>query len=110
MAEFPSLSWLDADRQQAELGLLDLVVEVIEDMESYGEVVPSPMGKRYYLLLLGGATLVVLFGAVMENLIVTETAKHYYHQGETPELFFTATIARWRSIYSISRVPLVRSK
>lgn len=28
------------------------------------------------------------FGAIMENLIVVETAKHYQHQGVTPELYF----------------------
>ena len=37
VAEFPSLSWLDANRQQAELGLIDLVAEVVEDMEASGE-------------------------------------------------------------------------
>lgn len=36
VAEFPLLSWLDADRQQAEQGLLDLVVEVVEDIEASG--------------------------------------------------------------------------
>ncbi|MDK8486885.1 antitoxin HicB [Corynebacterium pseudodiphtheriticum] len=42
VAEFPSLSWLDADRQQAEQRLLDLVAEVVEDIEASGEVVPTP--------------------------------------------------------------------
>ena len=48
VAEFPSLSWLDADRDQAERGLLDLVAEVVEDMEVSGEVVPVPLGSRSY--------------------------------------------------------------
>ena len=48
VAEFPSLSWLDADRQQAEQSLLDLVVEVVEDIEASGEVAPIPLGNRCY--------------------------------------------------------------
>lgn len=48
VAEFPSLSWLDADRRQAERGLLDLVTEVVEDMEASGEAVPEPLGSRNY--------------------------------------------------------------
>ena len=42
VAEFPSLSWLDSDRQQAEQSLLDLVAEIVEDIEASGEVVPTP--------------------------------------------------------------------
>lgn len=42
VAEFLSSSWLDADRQQAEQSLLDLVAEVVEDIEASGEVVPTP--------------------------------------------------------------------
>lgn len=48
VAEFPSLSWLDADRKEAEQGLLDLVAEVIEDMEASGEEIPVPLGSRNY--------------------------------------------------------------
>lgn len=48
VAEFPSLSWLDANRQQAELGLIELVAEVVEDMEASGEEVPIPLGSRSY--------------------------------------------------------------
>ena len=48
VAEFPSLSWLGANRQQAELGLIDLVAEVVEDMEASGEEVPIPLGSRSY--------------------------------------------------------------
>ncbi|STC69774.1 transposase for insertion sequence element [Corynebacterium pilosum] len=45
VAEFPSLSWLDADRQEAEQGLIDLVAEATEDMEASGETIPVPRGK-----------------------------------------------------------------
>lgn len=48
VAEFPSLSWLDAGRKQAEQRLLDLVAEVLEDIEASGEVVPTPLGNRRY--------------------------------------------------------------
>ena len=48
VAEFPSLSWLDADRQQAEQSFLDLVAEVVEDIEASGEVAPTPLGNRRY--------------------------------------------------------------
>lgn len=48
VAEFPSLSWLDKDRRRAEDGLIDLVSEVIEDMTSAGESVPTPLGQRNF--------------------------------------------------------------
>ncbi|QQU26463.1 toxin-antitoxin system HicB family antitoxin [Corynebacterium ulcerans] len=48
VVEFPSLSWLDADRQQAECGLLDPVSEVVGDMEANGEIVPEPLRSRSY--------------------------------------------------------------
>lgn len=48
VAEFLSSSWLDADRQQAEQSLLDLVAEVVEDIEASGEVAPIPLGNRCY--------------------------------------------------------------
>ena len=48
VAEFPSLSWLAPDRQEAEAGLVELVAEVIEDMESSGEEIPEPLGSRSY--------------------------------------------------------------
>lgn len=48
VAEFPSLSWLDKDRQQAEAGLFNLVDEVVSDMESSGEKIPLPLGERQY--------------------------------------------------------------
>lgn len=48
VAEFPSLSWLATDRQEAEKGLFDLVAEVVEDMTQSGEEVPTPLGVRTY--------------------------------------------------------------
>lgn len=46
--EFPSLSWLDPERAQAEQGLLNLVAEVLEDMAESGEKIPTPLGERSY--------------------------------------------------------------
>lgn len=46
--EFPSLSWLDPDRGEAEAGLLSLVAEVVEDLQDNGEPVPQPLGAREY--------------------------------------------------------------
>lgn len=48
VAEFPSLSWLAPDRQEAEQGLLDLVTEAIVDMQTSGETVPEPLGGHKY--------------------------------------------------------------
>lgn len=48
VAEFPSLSWLDPNRQEAEAGLLELVAEVVEDMQESGEEIPQPLGARSY--------------------------------------------------------------
>ena len=47
-AEFPSLSWL-ADTQEAALaGIRKIVKEVIQDMQSTGEVIPEPLATRNY--------------------------------------------------------------
>lgn len=47
-AEFPSLSWL-ADTQEAALeGIRDTVAQVIQDMESAGEVIPKPLSTKNY--------------------------------------------------------------
>lgn len=48
VAEFPSLSWLASDRQEAENGLLELVAEVVEDMTASGEIIPESLGGRKY--------------------------------------------------------------
>nr|WP_273724368.1 hypothetical protein [Bartonella sp. AU18XJBT] len=42
-AEFPSLSWLDAQAEKALKGIMDLVSEVVEDMQHNGEEVPVPL-------------------------------------------------------------------
>ena len=47
VAEFPSLSWLDADRQQAEQSLLDLVAEVVEDIEALSLIHISEPTRPY---------------------------------------------------------------
>ncbi|QGU07170.1 HicB family protein [Corynebacterium occultum] len=46
--EFPSLSWLAPNRQEAENGLVDLVAEVLDDMSQVGEIIPIPLGERSY--------------------------------------------------------------
>lgn len=47
-AEFPSLSWL-ADTQEAALtGIRDTVKQVIQDMQSNGELIPQPLAIRHY--------------------------------------------------------------
>jgi len=38
--EFFSLSWLDADRDKARLGIEKLVFEVVQDMAANGEKIP----------------------------------------------------------------------
>lgn len=46
--EFPSLSWLAESSLAAEIGLRQVVSEVIADMEKSGEPVPEPFGERMY--------------------------------------------------------------
>lgn len=48
VAEFPSLSWLDADQVGALQGLERLLQEVIADMTERGEVVPLPFADRSF--------------------------------------------------------------
>ncbi|WP_019222070.1 type II toxin-antitoxin system HicB family antitoxin [Bartonella senegalensis] len=47
-AEFPSLSWLDAQAEKALKGIMDLVSEVVEDMQHNGEQVPIPLSYGKY--------------------------------------------------------------
>ncbi len=47
-AEFPSLSWLDADRHEALDGITRLVGDVLVDMQKSGESVPEPLTSRKY--------------------------------------------------------------
>jgi hypothetical protein len=42
-AEFPSLSWLDAEQSEALAGVVSLVAQTIGDMEASGEHVPDPL-------------------------------------------------------------------
>ncbi|MFP7365952.1 type II toxin-antitoxin system HicB family antitoxin [Corynebacterium callunae] len=46
--EFPSLSWLAKTRQDTENGLVELVVEVLEDMALNEESIPQPLGERTF--------------------------------------------------------------
>lgn len=47
-AEFPSLSWLDAEQGAALQGIVDMVATVVQDMEASGERIPEPlMSKKY---------------------------------------------------------------
>jgi predicted HicB family RNase H-like nuclease len=47
-AEFPSLSWLDKQQTEALNGIVRVVGEVLEDMESSGEKPPVPLVDREY--------------------------------------------------------------
>jgi predicted RNase H-like HicB family nuclease len=46
--EFPSLSWLDEDREAALRGIVSIVSEVVEDLASSGEPIPEPLSVRTY--------------------------------------------------------------
>ncbi|MBT5290878.1 MAG: toxin-antitoxin system HicB family antitoxin [Thiotrichales bacterium] len=47
-AELPSLSWLDASRNEAFSGIQDLVSEVVEDMRNTDEDIPEPLSLKKY--------------------------------------------------------------
>lgn len=47
-AEFPSLSWLDAEQSKAFSGIVDLVAEVVADMISNNEKLPVPLSEKKY--------------------------------------------------------------
>jgi len=47
-AEFPSLSWLDKSPEAALAGIMDTVKQVILDMQSTNEPIPSPLATRRY--------------------------------------------------------------
>lgn len=47
-AEFPSLSWLDADQVAALRGLEVLVADVVGDLAVQGEAVPQPLAERSF--------------------------------------------------------------
>jgi predicted HicB family RNase H-like nuclease len=48
VSEFPSLSWLDEDKEEALRGLEKLLREVVDDMQAKGEEVPLPFAERTY--------------------------------------------------------------
>ena len=47
-AEFPSLSWLDKDQEAALRGIVAMVKDVVTDMETSGEKVPTPLALQKY--------------------------------------------------------------
>ena len=47
-AEFPSLSWLDADQAKAFKGITDLVAETVQDMIKNHERIPLPLSEKKY--------------------------------------------------------------
>jgi HicB family len=47
-AEFPSLSYLDDTRIAALNGVTDLVKDIVVDMETNGEQVPTPISEKQY--------------------------------------------------------------
>jgi predicted HicB family RNase H-like nuclease len=47
-AEFPSLSWLAVDPEEAVRGVRALVKESVEDMEKVGEKIPKPISTRQF--------------------------------------------------------------
>ncbi|MCH8748858.1 type II toxin-antitoxin system HicB family antitoxin [Patescibacteria group bacterium] len=47
-AEFPSLSWLSDDPEEALKRVRSLVKECVEEMVQSGEIFPSPISTRQY--------------------------------------------------------------
>jgi predicted HicB family RNase H-like nuclease len=47
-AEFPGLSWLHDDQQQAFSGIVALVQSCIDDLISQNEPVPSPLTQKQF--------------------------------------------------------------
>jgi predicted HicB family RNase H-like nuclease len=47
-AEFPSLSWLASNPEEALRGIRNVVAKVVKDMEVNGESVPEPICSRRY--------------------------------------------------------------
>ena len=47
-AEFPSLSWLAATPEEALSGVRKMVADVVADMESTGEPVPTALAEKHY--------------------------------------------------------------
>ncbi len=47
-AEFPSLSWMEKEQLAALSGIVKLVGDVVEDMQSNGEKIPKPLSLQGY--------------------------------------------------------------
>ncbi len=47
-AEFPGLSWLDADQDKAFRGIRKLVSDAVKDMEENREEIPEPLSMKKY--------------------------------------------------------------
>jgi predicted HicB family RNase H-like nuclease len=48
VAEFPSLSWLAPNQDDALNGAVALVADIIKDMYAHGETIPKPLSERTY--------------------------------------------------------------
>jgi predicted HicB family RNase H-like nuclease len=47
-AEFPSLSWLSSEQEEALRGIRQVVADVVGDLQAHGEPVPEPLaGKKF---------------------------------------------------------------
>lgn len=47
-AEFPSMSYLDENREMALKGITDLIEDVVLDMEANNEQAPEPIAEKNY--------------------------------------------------------------
>jgi predicted HicB family RNase H-like nuclease len=47
-AEFPGISWLDENQQDAFAGIVALVQECINDLKAHNEPIPIPLTKKQY--------------------------------------------------------------
>jgi predicted HicB family RNase H-like nuclease len=47
-AEFPSLSWLEAEQDAALAGMVSLVEQTVADLEANGESVPEPLSLQKF--------------------------------------------------------------
>lgn len=47
-AEFPSLSWLDENLNDALVGIVNLVKDIMVDMLANGESIPEPLAEKQY--------------------------------------------------------------
>lgn len=46
--EFPSLSWLSSDEDEAFRGVRNLVRDIVADMSANGEAVPQPLAEKKF--------------------------------------------------------------